>query len=101
MNGLASDKSFHIMRDHPYHGVPILAEYVGVKTLLLEKMGKLADVHDKRGHKQADQNFLAASVYNSAKRTGVVHDNFEVDHSQQKEIQNILLDKHTQVVVRY
>jgi hypothetical protein len=73
---LASDKSFHIMRDHPYHGVPILAGMWGVKGDALETMTRLANDYDKRGHKQTDQDFLAASIYPIVKSDSIVHDEF-------------------------
>jgi len=76
---LASDKSFHIMRDHQYHGVPILAGMWGVRGKKLSEMKVLADNYKKSNnkiHKQTDQDFLAFSIYPIVKNDSFVHDEF-------------------------
>jgi len=79
---LDSDKQFHIMRDHPYHTVPIMAGMWGLKLPLTKealrnKFVKIAkdssDWHiDKKG---ADQEFLQYDVYNLIVNDSLIHVN--------------------------
>ena len=73
---LASDKQFHIMRDHPYHNTVILGGMWGCKYPLLSDMDKLIDAYQKGNFWQVDQNFLREIVYNKVKHTCMVHDEF-------------------------
>jgi len=76
---LASDKDFHIMRDHPYHATEILGGMWGVRNGLLKGMEKMiadynrGDMDDKY---QVDQNFLRDVVYPKVKDCAMVHDEF-------------------------
>lgn len=42
---LASDKGFHIMRDHPYHGYPVLGGMWGVKAGVIPNMKELIKIN--------------------------------------------------------
>lgn len=72
---LAGDKDFHIMRDHPYHAVPILGGMWG------SRKGLFPDIHretqkftDDRW--QVDQDFLAEYAYPKIVDRACVHDEF-------------------------
>lgn len=73
---LSSDLSFHIMRDHPYHGVPILGGMWGAKRGVLSDMKDLLDQTKKDNYWQIDQEFLKEYVYERVKRDALVHDEF-------------------------
>lgn len=73
---LSSDKSFHIMRDHPWHGTEILGGMWGVKYPKLSNMKKLIDEYIKGEFYQVDQNFLREKIYPLVKEDCMVHDEF-------------------------
>jgi hypothetical protein len=71
-----SDKGFHIMRDHPYHGVEILGGMWGVKKGVLPEMKKFIDEFIKGEFWQVDQNFLKEKIYPLIFNNSMVHDEF-------------------------
>ena len=74
---LSSEKSFHIMRDHPYHNTKILAGMWGVKNPKLRDMQKM--IHEYlRGDisKETDQIFLRERIYPLIKNDCLAHDEF-------------------------
>jgi hypothetical protein len=76
---LASDKDFHIMRDHPYHRTEILGGMWGVRNGLLENIDRMildynADDFDNKY--QVDQNFLREVIYPLVKDESIVHDEY-------------------------
>lgn len=73
---LSSDKSFHIMRDHPYHATAILGGMWGCKYPALKDMDKLMSNYSKGDFWQVDQNFLRDVVYHKVKDDCMVHDEF-------------------------
>jgi hypothetical protein len=73
---LKSNKSFHIMRDHPWHGTPILGGMWGVRGNILKDMKDMIDKYIKGDFWQVDQNFLKEYVYNIIKDDCFVHDSF-------------------------
>lgn len=76
---LASDKDFHIMRDHPYHATEILAGMWGVRNGLLKGITQMIQEHDNRNFDdkyQVDQNFLREVVYPMVRGCAMVHDEF-------------------------
>ncbi|MGV8137967.1 MAG: hypothetical protein AB2L20_22380 [Mangrovibacterium sp.] len=73
---LSSDKKFHIMRDHPYHCVPILGGMWGAKKGALPEMRKYIDEYEKGNYWQTDQEFLQKIVYPLIKDSCFVHDSF-------------------------
>lgn len=76
---LASDKNFHIMRDHPYHKTEILGGMWGARNGLLKGINN-AILEYNRGEfdnkYQVDQNFLREIVYPKVKDIAMVHDEF-------------------------
>jgi hypothetical protein len=79
---LASNKSFHSMRDNPMHGVPMLGGMWGFRPSLNPKMSRLIyeKIHNqtliKRYGGRGDQTFLAREVWPQAKSNVIVHDSF-------------------------
>jgi hypothetical protein len=73
---LNSDKGFHIMRDHPYHGTTILGGMWGVKRGVLPQMKNEIDKFVKGEYWQVDQNFLSQIIYPIIKSNSFVHDEF-------------------------
>lgn len=71
---LASDKGFHIMRDHYMHDVPILGGMWGAKRGCIPEMVALIEkwlIFDRKG---ADQDFLATEIYPRIKNNSLIHD---------------------------
>jgi hypothetical protein len=62
---LASDKDFHIMRDHIYHTVPILGGMWGCRNGIMREIGltKLINNWTHFSIKGCDQDFLGQVVY--------------------------------------
>lgn len=73
---LKSDKSFHIMRDHPAHATEILGGMWGVRGSKLRDLSKLITSYQKGNFWQVDQNFLREKVYPLVRFDSVVHDEF-------------------------
>lgn len=73
---LNSDKGFHIMRDHPWHGTQILGGMWGVKNNVLPQMKSLIDGFVKGEFWQVDQNFLAQIIYPLVVDNSLIHDEF-------------------------
>jgi len=71
---LASDKCFHIMRDHPMHDVPILGGMWGAKRGCIPEMRSLIEMWTSFDHKGCDQEFLASHIYNRVRDGSVIHD---------------------------
>jgi hypothetical protein len=88
---LRANTLFHVMRDHPYHNVPILGGLWGFKNKYNRQLGnslfnliidkKIAKQYNNDGkhHKQGDQDFLAHHVWNLAKVNATVHASFFCD----------------------
>lgn len=73
---LTSGKLFHVMRDHPAHGVPILAGLFGARGKGLGVLGtKLQDYNFSTAW-FSDQEFLASSVYPTAIKSLLVHQDY-------------------------
>ena len=73
---LASDKDFHIMRDHEYHTTQILGGMWGVRNGLLKDMENLISSYKTGDYWQADQEFLKAVVYPIVEGNTLEHDEF-------------------------
>ncbi len=81
---LESDKDFHIMRDHPYHVVPILGGMWGVRNgLLREDKVNIIDMIKKWTHfsiKGCDQDFLGQVIYPLVKDSSMEHSEFNIQY---------------------
>ena len=67
---------FHIMRDHPYHGVPILGGMWGAKKGCVQNMAELIKNYSVGNFWQTDQYFLRDIIYPIVKDKAMVHDPF-------------------------
>lgn len=75
---LESDKDFHIMRDHPYHTVPILGGMWGVRNGLLRNIGIIEKINNwnRFQRKGVDQDFLGQVIYPLVKNNALEHDDW-------------------------
>lgn len=73
---IKSDKGFHIMRDHPYHGTEILGGMWGSKKGTIFDMRLKIDNYVKGDFWQVDQYFLRDIIYPLIKNNCMVHDEF-------------------------
>lgn len=73
---LESDKTFHIMRDHPHHGFPILGGMWGHKKNDKYDMRKLLNSFDKTNRYGTDYEFFGNVLYPMIGDDKIVHDPF-------------------------
>lgn len=73
---LKSGKSFHIMRDHPYHRFKILGGMWGARKGILSDMKNMIKIYEKGNFYQVDQNFLAEYIYPIIQSDVFIHDAF-------------------------
>ena len=71
-----SDKSFHVMRDHPAHATEILGGMWGAKHGVLRVMSELIHKYSKGEFWQVDQNFLREKIWPLVMDDCFVHDEF-------------------------
>ena len=73
---MKSYKTFHIMRDHPWHSTQILGGMWGVKYPKLKRMKEMIEEYKKGDFWQVDQNFLKEKIYSLIVNDCMVHDEF-------------------------
>jgi hypothetical protein len=75
---LQSDKDFHIMRDHPYHTVPILGGMWGCRRGILRQVNfsKSIEQWNQFHRKGIDQDFLGQIIYPFVKERAMEHSEF-------------------------
>ena len=74
---LASDKGFHIMKDHPWHYTyPILAGMFGCKKNVIDNISQKIDLYEKINWYHSDQEFLKQVIYPEIKNNVCIHDEF-------------------------
>lgn len=75
---LNSDKDFHIMRDHPYHTVPVLGGMWGSRNGLMRKLGltNMINLWNQFQRKGIDQDFLGSCVYPQIYKMAMEHSEF-------------------------
>tara|TARA_R100000234_G_scaffold96214_2_gene64508 strand:+ start:1236 stop:2624 length:1389 start_codon:yes stop_codon:yes gene_type:complete len=74
---LASDKGFHIMKDHPWHYTyPILAGMFGCKGGVINNISKEIDLFEKSNWYHSDQEFLKQVIYPKIKNNVFIHDDW-------------------------
>ena len=78
---LDSDKDFHIMRDHPYHTVPILGGMWGCRNGLMRKIGliKMIESWGQFQRKGIDQDFLGSCIYPLVMDNSMEHSEFNLN----------------------
>jgi len=79
---LDSDKDFHIMRDHPYHTVPVLGGMWGCRNGLMKKINLTEKINQwgKYERKGIDQEFLGQVIYPLVKNTTMEHSEFGLNY---------------------
>lgn len=84
---LASDKTFHIMRDHPYHRFPILGGMWGFKNNPKYLMQKLLKSFNKENKYGTDYQFFIEQLYPLIGNDKIVHDPFfdKIDFPQPRQ----------------
>jgi hypothetical protein len=75
---LQSNKTFHIMRDHPYHGFCMLAGMWGCKNYQSQyyDIKAMLDSFDKQDKYGSEYDFFANVLYPAIKNDSLVHDPF-------------------------
>ena len=73
---LVSEKTFHIMRDHPYHGFPILGGMWGFKNNPKYPMKELLTNFNVQNKYGTDYDFFIQQLYPMVKNDKVTHDPF-------------------------
>lgn len=78
---LASDKGFHIMRDHPFHAYPVLGGMWGAKRGAVPNMKQLTDDWDQQDKYGTDYEFFHYIVMPLIQDDVLVHDDFFSDNN--------------------
>ena len=73
---LASDRDFHVMRDHPLHGTSILGGLWGVRGRLLRDIDMLIAPYPRRDAYDVDQRFLEDVVAPRVRDRWLEHDGY-------------------------
>lgn len=74
---LQSNKTFHIMRDHPHHSFEILAGMFGTKKIQnIPSWGNIIKKYNKKNNRMYDQDFLREYIYPLIKNDSVIHASF-------------------------
>ncbi len=73
---LASDRDFHVMRDHPLHGTSILGGLWGVRGGLLRDIYALIAPYPRRDAYDVDQRFLEDVVAPRVRDRWLEHDGY-------------------------
>ena len=84
---ISSDKDFHIMRDHPYHQVPILSGMLGSRNKILKNINDLLNIwsvyRNKGVYHAEDQDFLGQIVYPIIRNNVMEHSEFNISYGNQ------------------
>jgi hypothetical protein len=77
---LNSDKDFHVMRDHPYHTVPILGGMWGCRNGLMREINLIESIEswNQFQRKGIDQDFLGQYVYPLVYKKTFEHSEFDL-----------------------
>lgn len=70
---LDSNRQFHVMRDHPYHNVPMMAGLWGVRGEMGTKISRFFPEQYRRAYYQCDQMFLRTMIWRVAKTDLMAH----------------------------
>jgi len=76
---LKTDKDFHIMRDHPYHTVPILGGMWGCRNGILKNIKTDIENWTFFSEKGCDQDFLGKVIYPKIINNAVEHIGFNIN----------------------
>jgi alpha/beta superfamily hydrolase len=72
----SSDKIYHIMRDHPYHGFPILGGMFGSKKEGFKTIKNSIDIGKFENNYGTDYLFFEQILYPRIRNNSLVHDEF-------------------------
>jgi hypothetical protein len=73
---IASGRPVHVMRDHPWHNVPILGGMWGVRGGVLPELPEAIARFPREDRYQTDQEFLAAEVAPRVRAHWLEHDEY-------------------------
>lgn len=73
---LQSDKGFHIMRDHPWHGSYMLGGMWGCRGFALPEFNDLMNAWKQEDRWQTDQDFLNKEIYPKIVDNAMIHASF-------------------------
>jgi hypothetical protein len=73
---LLSDKTFHIMRDHPFHGYPLLGGMWGYRKNTKYNIKQLLDSFEPSNRYGTDYDFFYSTLYPLILEDKIVHDPF-------------------------
>lgn len=74
---IADNTLFHIMRDHPHHGVCILAGMFGTKKIpQFPNWTTVMNLYNKTDNRMYDQDFLRDHIYPLIKNDSTIHTSF-------------------------
>jgi hypothetical protein len=73
---LDGPKNFHIMRDHPYHGFPILGGMFGAKKDGFQILNNSIAEFNFQNSYGTDYNFFNSNLYPKIKQDSLIHDEF-------------------------
>ena len=73
---LESDKGFHIMRDHPHHGYPVLGGMWGAKKNTIPNIKKLIQNFKQTDSYGTDYVFFEQEIIPLIKDNSLIHDEF-------------------------
>lgn len=73
---LASEKGFHIMRDHPYHRFPVLGGMWGIKSGVIPNMKEMINQFAQEDKYGTDYIFFSQVIMPLIKDDVMVHDEF-------------------------
>lgn len=76
---LKSDKDFHIMRDHPYHTVPILGGMWGCRNGIMRNIDEEIKKWTFFSKKGCDQDFLGQIIYPKIINNAIEHIGFNIN----------------------
>lgn len=79
---IASGKTLHIMRDHPFHRVPILGGMWGCRELAIPDMADLIARWNLWARKGQDQDFLRDAIYPRFRDDCLVHSELYQYHGE-------------------
>jgi protein O-GlcNAc transferase len=73
---LETDYELHVMRDHPWHNVPMLAGMFGARGNALHRLSKWSKIYPARDYYQTDQVFLSEYIYTIFRLEVLAHDEY-------------------------
>lgn len=77
---ISSDKNTHIMRDHPYHGYPMLGGMIGFKKPIFELLKTCLSKFNPQNCYGTDYEFFHDVLYPNIANDSLVHDEFFQKH---------------------